>query len=225
MGRRKAILALSLLVPAPSLGAWLGMVVFPDSFAGVLLFGLSKAWLFGFPLAWILMVDHARISFSPPRNGGFMTGLWSGLAISGLILAGYWTLGDTLIDKRFLAEKLEEIGLGTPGRYAGAAAYWIGVNSVLEEYVWRWFCVKQCEELFPKRLAIGCSAVFFTLHHVVALQVFLGPLAVAICSLGVFIGGAVWSMMYVRYRSVWPGYLSHALADLCVFGIGAAMVF
>ena len=225
MGRRKAILALSLLVPAPSLGAWLGMVVFPDSFAGALLFGLSKAWLFGLPVAWLLMVDHARISFSPPRNGGLWTGLGSGLAISGLILAGYWALGGALIDQRLLAEKVGEIGLGTPGRYAGAAAYWIGVNSVLEEYAWRWFCVKQCEELFPKRLAIVGSAAFFTLHHIVALQVFLGPLAVAICSLGVFIGGAVWSMLYIRYRSVWPGYLSHALVDLCVFGIGASMVF
>jgi membrane protease YdiL (CAAX protease family) len=51
------------------------------------------------------------------------------------------------------------------------------------------------------------------------------PAATAICSAGIFIGGSVWSYMYVRYESIWPGYLSHAIVDLCIFGIGAFMIF
>ena len=65
----------------------------------------------------------------------------------------------------------------------------------------------------------------FSVHHFIALQAFCAaPFAVA-CSVGVFFGGATWSFMYPRYRSIWPGYLSHAVVDLCVFGIGAAMLF
>jgi membrane protease YdiL (CAAX protease family) len=105
------------------------------------------------------------------------------------------------------------------------ALYWILVNSVLEEYVWRWFCVKQCEQLFSKRTAIVCSALFFTLHHIVAMASFFGPTVVSVCALGVFVGGAVWSTLYVKYRSIWPGYVSHAIVDLCIFGIGAAILF
>ena len=40
--RTRAILALLLLVPAPSMGVLCGMVVFPNSLAGVVLFGASK---------------------------------------------------------------------------------------------------------------------------------------------------------------------------------------
>jgi uncharacterized protein len=43
-------------------------------------------------------------------------------------------------------------------------------------------------------------------------------------SLGVFAGGAVWSHLYLRTRSIWPGYLSHALADVAVFAVGAQII-
>jgi membrane protease YdiL (CAAX protease family) len=222
---KKAFLALALLVPAPSLGALFGMVIFPNSLAGVLLFGASKVWLFGLPVVWLRFVDRTPLSLSPPKQGGFVAGILSGLLLSGFILAAYWALGDALIDRRFLADKLMAIGLGVPGRYAGGAAYWILVNSVLEEYVWRWFCVTQCERLLSKRLAVLCSALCFTLHHMVAMAVYFKAATVLICAGGIFVAGTIWSLMYIRYRSVWPGYVSHAIVDLCIFAIGAALLF
>jgi membrane protease YdiL (CAAX protease family) len=225
MSRRKAILALVLLVPAPSIGALCGMVIFPDSLAGVLLFTFSKAWLLALPIVWLKLVDREPIGFSPPRKGGFAMGLLSGVGISTVIAAVYLTLGDSLIDREFLVDKLSAVGLASRGIYIGAAAYWILVNSVLEEYVWRWFCVKQCERLLRPTAAIGCSALLFTLHHVIALRVYFGWPTVIVCSLGVFLGGTIWSAMYIRYRSIWPAYLSHAIVDLCVFTIGAAILF
>lgn len=223
--KHKAILALLLLVPAPSIGAFLGMVVFPNSLTGAVCFGASKLWLFGLPVIWLRFVERGPFRLSRPRLGGFTVGILSGLLVTGFIVAMYRMLGDTLIDKQFLTEKLTAIGLGTPGRYLGGALYWILVNSVLEEYVWRWFCVSQCEQIMSKRLAVVASALFFTLHHVVATSVYFSPVTVSLCALGVFIGGAIWSMMYIRYRSVWPGYVSHAIVDLCIFGIGASIVF
>ena len=43
--------------------------------------------------------------------------------------------------------------------------------------------------------------------------------------LGVMIGGLVWSWMYMRYRSIWPGWVSHAIVDVAVFGVGAWVLF
>lgn len=225
MKSSRAMLALLLLVPAPTLGVLAGMVLFPNTRLGAIAFGLSKAWLFGLPLAWRLWVDREPVSWSPPRRGGFGMALLSGGIISAVILAGYAAFGSAVLDRALLARKMGDVGLGSMPVYLCGAAYWILVNSVLEEYVWRWFCVKQCEAFLPPRWAVAASAFFFTIHHGVALSVFMAPGAVALCSLGIFIGGAAWSWMYIRYRSIWPGYVSHAIVDLCIFGIGAAILY
>ncbi len=153
-----------------------------------------------------------------------MAGIFLGILISSLLLAMYWMMGDALIDKRFVTDKLIAIGLGSPGRYVGSALYWVLINSVLEEYVWRWFCVTRCEQILSNRLGVVCSAFFFTLHHIVAMAVYFEFAAVFVCAIGVFLGGVIWSMMYIKYRSIWPGYVSHAIVDLCIFGIGASFV-
>ncbi len=149
----------------------------------------------------------------------------SGLGISCAILALYFTIGDSLVNREILVSKLTAIGFQSPQRYICAAAYWILINSILEEYVWRWFCVKQCEQLLGSTSAVLSSALFFTLHHIVAMLVYLDGTAVVVSALGVFLGGALWSAMYIKYRSIWPGYLSHAIVDLCIFSLGAFLLF
>ena len=152
-------------------------------------------------------------------------GLITGLAITGFILILYRTSGNSLIDKDFLIEKMTEIGLNSLPVYIGGALYWILINSVLEEYVWRWFCVEKAENIFHSTGAILCSALFFTLHHVFAMHLYFNNLVVLMGASGIFIGAALWSFMYIKFKSIWPGYLSHAIVDLCIFGIGAVIIF
>ena len=225
MNKNKAILSLLLLVPAPSIGVLFGMILFPEAVLGKAVFAISKVWLFGFPVLWYLLVDKGKFSLSPARKGGFGFGILSGLAVSGIILATYFFLGNSLLDKAFMTEKMNEIGLASWPVYIGGASYWICVNSVLEEYVWRWFVVRQCEGLFKPMMAVIASAIFFTLHHTIAMSTFMPWFPTMMCSLGIFIGGALWSWMYVKYESIWPGYVSHAIVDLCIFAIGALMIF
>ncbi len=223
--KKKALLSLILLVPAPSIGALSAMVLFPDTLLGKTIFALSKMWLFVFPLVWHVFIFKNGISLSPPKKGGFGMGFLTGIGISIAIIVVYWSVGQKLFDHSVFIGKMKEIGLASLPVYIGAAAYWILINSVLEEYVWRWFVVRQCETIVKPMPAVILSSLFFSLHHVVALQAYCGIAAVALCSVGVFVGGIVWSMIYVRYRSVWPSYLSHAIVDLCIFGIGASMIF
>lgn len=225
MSKRKSLLALVLLVPAPSIGTLAAMVLFPDSALGKGLFAASKLWLFAFPIVWWKLVDRGDFGMSPAKEGGWLAGLASGAAIGLLILLGYFAFGHDLIDKTFFITKMRDIGLGSVPAYLGGAAYWILVNSVLEEYVWRWFVYRKCEALVRPAVAVLLAAAFFTLHHFIAIQVFCSLPVAAVCSLGVFLGGAIWSSMYMRYQSVWPGYLSHAIVDLAIFGLGAAMLF
>lgn len=219
------MIALVLLVPAPSIGALSAMIFWPQTLLGSGLFTFSKIWLFGFPVIWHFLIDKGKMSWSPAKKGGFGFGLLSGLLISAGMTMVFITLGDTLMDFPGMKIKLSVVGLDNEGLYLGVSAYWILVNSVLEEYVWRWFVVRKCEDVFGYRFAIPMSALFFTLHHIAAMSGYMDWWPVLICSTGVFMGGVIWSYMYSRYRSIWPGYLSHAIVDLCIFVIGAKILF
>jgi membrane protease YdiL (CAAX protease family) len=69
------------------------------------------------------------------------------------------------------------------------------------------------------------AALAFTAHHVVALAGQFNWDITLLASLGVFIGGTAWSWLYLRYRSIWPGYVSHAIVDVAIFVIGYGLIF
>ncbi|MDA0577103.1 MAG: CPBP family intramembrane metalloprotease [Verrucomicrobia bacterium] len=223
--RRLPLLALLLLIPAPSLGVAFGMYWFPDSAFGKGIFFLSKIWILIIPLAWHLMVYRQPRSWSAPRRGGLWTGAGLGLLISAFIVTVFACFGASMIDPETMRTSMKEIGLDAAPVYLAGALYWITVNSFLEEVVWRWFVVRESEKLMGAKAAIGFSALAFTLHHLVAMKLYFNWPTTLLCGLGIFIGGAVWSWCYIRYRSIWPGYVSHAIVDVAVFGIGYVLIF
>ena len=146
-------------------------------------------------------------------------------ACSSLIVAACFLVAVPGLDPAMLRGEVVEMGLASPLAFILGALYWITVNSVVEEYVFRWFIQSRCENLWSRPVAIGVSAAIFTTHHVVALATFFEPSLTALASAGVFIGGATWSWMYSRYRSIWPGWIAHAFADVAVFACGYYLVF
>lgn len=225
MIKKSALLSLLLLVPAPSLGILAAMIIAPNQTWGQLVFAASKCWILLLPLFWLIVVDKEKPGWSPPKHGGFGPAAGLGIFISLFIFAMYLTLGKILIEPEVVRDMAVRVGLANPVRYLVGAAYWVLVNAILEEYVWRWFVVRQCRQFMPGWAAIAVSAMCFTLHHIIAMQVYLGWLVVAAAGLGIFIGGALWSWCYLRYQSIWPGYVSHAIVDIAVFAVGYHLIF
>lgn len=222
--RRHAFLALLLLAPVPSLGVIMAMEVAPGPI-GKTFFTVAKLWLLVFPAAWYLLVEKGRPSWSPPRQGGLTAGAVSGVVLAAMIIIGAWLFGVQNMDLAPLRAEVREMGLNTVIPYLAGAAGWTFINSLLEEYVYRWFVVRQCEALMRGSAAIITSAAIFTTHHVIAVSQYLDPLLTILASAGVFAGGLIWSWLYLRYRSIWPCWLSHVLADIAVFGIGWWLLF
>ncbi|MDA0991157.1 MAG: type II CAAX endopeptidase family protein [Verrucomicrobia bacterium] len=223
--RTSAHLALLLLVPIPTIGVLFGMILAPDTPLGQAVFGASKLWILILPLIWTRWIEKRRWSWAKPDHGGFGIATLIGLAMALVIGGAYLAFADRLIDRDGMRVMAGNIGLDNPGVYLGAMAYWVLINAVLEEYVWRWFVVRQCEQILSRRLAIVLSALAFTLHHIVAMQVYFNWVVVTAAAIGIFIGGAAWSWCYLRFRSIWPGYISHAIVDIAVFGIGYQLIF
>jgi uncharacterized protein len=222
---KQALLALLLLVPAQSL-ATTTFFWWPDTAAGKGVIIACRLWLVLLPALWLKFVDRGQWSWSPPIRGGFTTATVLGLAIAAVIFAAYAIaapLGALQPEK--IAASAARTGLNHLGIYLAGALYWITFNSLMEEYIWRWFVFRKFEVLLGGKPAVAAAALAFTAHHVIVLAAqFPWPIAL-LGSAGVFLGGAVWSWLYLRYRSVWPCYLSHAIADAAIFIIGYRLIF
>lgn len=222
---RRPLLALALLLPVPSIGAAAGLWWWPGEPLGQILFGMAKLWILVLPAVWFLKIDRAPRFEAPLPKKGWGLGLASGLAFAAVIGGAYLLFGEQLIDRDVAREALTEAGFHGLGPYVAMAVYWSTVNALLEEYVWRWFVVRQGRALLGTGGAVLLSALGFTAHHVVAMSAYLGVWPTLLASLGVFAGGLIWSLLYARLGNVWPVWLSHLLADVAVFACGAHLLF
>lgn len=232
---RRALWALVLLVPAASIGPFFAMhIEGMRGGVGQWIYFACKAWIILLPALWWLFVERKPVSCSPLERGrrveGLLTGFGLGAAIFVVIWLTYFLVGRRLIDVEQLRAAAEANGIGTPGAYLSLALFLSFINSLVEEYVWRWFVFRQVLALAGAgaqrgMLAVVIAAFLFTIHHIVALTAQMDLLPALLASLGVFIGGTVWSWCYRRYGSIWPGYVSHVLADLAVFGVGWVLLF
>ena len=222
--KRLALIGLALVGIAPTVSVVTGFALKAGMIAAVV-FVLTKMWMFGLPAYWYTTVDGGERSYSMPEHGGWMVSTLLGIGMAVVIAIAYFILGDMVLRSEDLYEILDPFGLTVPWKLALGILFWIFINSVLEEYVFRWFITSKLEQLVGgKWPPILLSAAIFTLHHTIALAFFIDPLGNALASLGVFIGGVIFSWIYVQYRSVWVAWVAHAIADVAIFAIAWHMI-
>ncbi len=223
--KRNALIALLIITPAPSIGAYLACWVARGTAVGSVGYALGKIVLYGLPIVWLLLVDRRRPSASPPRQGGFAAATGLGVLVGATIWAAWALFIADRIDLGVIRTVVAEAGLDTRGAFIAGSLWLICVNSVLEEYAFRWFVFTRARALMPAGAAVLVSAAIFAAHHVIVLRAFVPWDITLVGTAGVFVGGAVWSWCYHRYASIWPGALSHAIADVAILSIGWQVVF
>lgn len=213
--KKNAQLALILLVPASSIGVAMSLFIAPGV-VGTTASVLCGIWLLGLPVAWSVLGDRHQLHLSLPKYQELLAGTVLGLLMFGIILGTYWLFGQQWIDAVDAKQKVQQMGLSNPIFFLIVQAYFVLINSLIEEFIWRWFVYKKCEIVIFGKPAIFLSALFFTLHHVIVLAAYTDWRGVILGSLAVFAAGAIWSWCYLTYRSLWASYLSHAIADLAL---------
>ena len=222
--KQLALLGLVLVAIAPTVSVITGFALKAGIIAAFV-FVFTKLWMFGLPALWYLNVEGGERSYSMPREGGWTISVLLGMGMIFVIAIAYFLLGDLVLRSEDLHEILEPFGLTVPWKLAIGILFWIFINSVLEEYVFRWFITSKLEQILGgKWRPILLSAGIFTLHHTIALAFFIDPLGNALASLGVFIGGVIFSWIYVQYRSIWVAWVAHALADVAIFAIAWQLI-
>ena len=224
MKKTLSLIALLLFAPAPTVGVLLALHS-PQGASGTVLWIAAKVWLFVLPAMWYLFIEKQPVSLSKPKQGGVFVAFIVGIIMFAVILAAFGLTHSTL-SPDLIRQKAAAFGLNRPLIYLAAAFYWIAINSLLEEYIFRFFFYRQLENLLNiKWLAVILAAAIFTLHHSVVLSAYLPIMHNILASLGIFGAGVIWSGLYAKYRSVWIPFISHAFADIAVFGIGAYLIF
>jgi hypothetical protein len=222
---QNARLALLLVVPSASLGALMALYIAPGVLGQKLLL-LCYVWLLTLPLVWFFWVERGKFSFSLPQRRELLAGTVLGLLMFGIIVAAYWLFGQHWLSGRDFREKAQLFGITNLNIYLASSVYSVLINSLLEEYVWRWFVCSKCNILISGTGGLLLSALFFTLHHIIGLLAYTNDWRVVLLgSLGVFIAGVLWSWCYLTYRSLWSNYISHAFADLAISLVGWHILF
>lgn len=211
-------------MPAPSFGVWFFTQVRGDAI-GRAVFAASKAWILVLPLLWVLFVDGRRPRIPKFQRRGLGLAVASGVSIFAAILGSYALVGRHWLDADGFRQQADAAGFSSPALYAVGALYWCTVNALLEEYVWRWFTFERCAVLLPRPLSVLAAGLCFTFHHILVLAYYCDWKVTLLGSAGVWMGGVIWSWLYLRTRNIWAAWLSHVFADVAIFLIGYRLLF
>jgi membrane protease YdiL (CAAX protease family) len=193
-------------------------------------YGLAKTFQFGFPIAWVLLVQRDWPRWKPLGAAGVGVGIAFGLAVCSAILVLYRLV--LLPNEAFagafaeMQQKIAAFGFEDPRMFLGLGVFYSLGHSALEEYYWRWFVFGQLRKWIPLWAAIVISSLGFMAHHVLVIGSFFGFYAPVtwIFSFGVAVGGAFWAWLYQRSGSLVGPWLSHLLVDAAIFAVGYDLV-
>lgn len=213
--RNRSILALFLIVPITSIGALCSTLIAPGAIGQGIAIGCG-IWLLLFPLWWHILIERQQLKLRLAPNG-WIVGVILGLLMFGAILGSYWYAGKYWLNIPDIRARVSQMGMNIPLMVFGFGTFQTLVNSLIEEYVWRWFVYRHCARLWTQAQAVWISAGFFTLHHIILLAAYCDDWRlVVVGSIAVFMAGVLWARCAKIYHSLLPCYLSHLLADLAL---------
>ena len=213
----RACLPLLAVVPATSIGAVASTFIAPG-IVGQSIAICCGMWMVIFPIYWQRVIERQPLEFNLTKSGsGLGVGIILGLGMFGIIFGSYYTIGQHWLDIADIRARVDRMQINVPMMVFGFGTFQTLINSLIEEYVWRWFVYQKCEVLVGKRVAVWLCAFFFTLHHIILLIAYCNDLKlVAIGTIAVFLAGVIWARSFAIYRSLLPCYISHLAADLAL---------
>src|SRR5262249_29395192 len=145
--RKATFVALVFACVFPTIMAWTYFLLLPTG-EGKLnplqqtAYSVGKVVQFAFPFVFLWLTEGCPGPRGPPFRG-LRAALAFGLAVTAAMLGLYFLVlrHTALFDgtSKQVLDKLNELGVATPGRYLALAAFVVVAHSLMEEYYWRWF--------------------------------------------------------------------------------------
>jgi uncharacterized protein len=210
----------------PSLLTWIYFTLLKDS-PGTwqqAAFGVGKCIQFALPAIWVCLLARRKLEWTAPTMAGLGLALAIGLAeiIAGMSAYFLWLkpAGIFIEPVKEMLAKLTGFGLNSKLGLVGLGVAYSLVHSLLEEYYWRWFVLRELP-LKPST-ALVVSSLAFAAHHVIVVAGYFGWDSVWTYCFTAFvaIGGLIFGWLYQQNKSLYAPWLAHACADAVIFMIG-----
>ncbi len=202
---------------------WL-MLAGPPLVVAATLLGLHSVWatFLAYHLGICLLLPWLIERGNWPRAVGLTGGRTRAGAIVGLVLGliagGGSYLALTLGADLFLANErviatLSDWG-ADPAQAGALMLVMLALNGVAEELWWRGWVHGRLAG-WPRRRAIGLTALAYASYHGVTVAALFGSVAlVPVLTAVVWGAGVLWGWLRDRYGCVWPALLSHVGATI-----------
>ena len=224
MKRKNDIFASIIAHTFPAIFTFLYFVVITQGLFAQIFYGFSRIFLITLPFVWIVLIDKKKFSFVKFKKNGLWTGSFVGLAIGAGIVVVYFAFLRDVLDFSQVKMKAEQLKFSNQ-YFILFAIFLTFFNSSIEEYYWRWFGFTKMKNILPKSSVYLLNAVGFATHHVILMLVFFEIGVGIILGVGVFVGGLIFSYLFDRFESTFPGWITHLLIDAALMIIGYDILF
>ncbi len=220
------------LVPAmvvPCAASLFYFVFFSEHLFARAVYGAAKVFTLAWPVVCVWFVLGTRLPRmnlrDPLHRKAIPFGVLSGIAIVVILVIAMHTAPGRVLYAGADALRAKATQLGFLAYFVPFALFLSLMNSLIEEYYWRWFVFGRLREVAVVALACLLAGVSFAAHHVVLLAQFF-PLAWAFLLGGcVGIGGVLWSLMYHRQGTLAGAWVSHMIVDIGLMWVGYNVLF
>jgi len=225
----RVIIAIALVLP--TLVTWIYFILLHGAPAALqqTAYSIGKVVQFALPAVWVVLVQRERQILNRPPVWSLTVGALFGLTVAaGMAVLYFFVLkpSNLLIEPiTAVRAKIQSFGVSSPPVYLLLAIFYSAIHSLLEEYYWRWFVFGQLMRFCRLPIAIAVSSIGFAAHHVLVLGLYFGysgPAAIftLLFTVAIVIGGAFLAWLYGASQSLSSPWLSHAIVDAAIFGIG-----